>query len=136
MRLVVVCSSISLIFPKLYAQYENYYDHKYYSEHDSLTWKLDYEKSSDFDDVSGHWHVEDHPSKAGASRVFYACDIKLAGKVPTPIFNYISKAALKQATSWVKKESESNPTAEMPAHFAAREEAPVETKKRKWAFNQ
>jgi hypothetical protein len=33
-------------------------------------------------------------------------DIKMKGVVPGPIMNYISKAALKQATSWVKKESE------------------------------
>jgi hypothetical protein len=28
-----------------------------------VTWKLDYDKTSDFDDVSGHWHVEEHPKK-------------------------------------------------------------------------
>jgi hypothetical protein len=74
-----------------------------------LTWKLDYERTSDFDDVSGHWHVE--PLATGASRVFYACDIKMNGHVPAPILNTISKSALKQATAWVKKESEKNPTA-------------------------
>jgi len=87
-------------------QYESYYDHTYYPKKDSMTWKLDYEKTSDFDDVSGHWHVEDHPSTPGKTRVFYACDIKLMGSVPGPILNYISKSALKQATGWVKKESE------------------------------
>lgn len=67
---------------------------------------MDYEKTSDFDDVSGHWHVEEHPSAPGTTRVFYACDIKLHAGVPGPILNYISKSALKQATGWVKKESE------------------------------
>merc|ERR1719261_2186172 len=52
--------------------YENYYDHSYYADNDSLTWKLDYDKTSDFDDVAGHWHVEEHPSKPNTSRVFYA----------------------------------------------------------------
>jgi hypothetical protein len=71
-----------------------------------MTWTLDYAKSSDFDDVSGHWHLQDAgPNK---TRVFYACDIKLRGAVPGPILNYISKAALKQATSWVKAKSEAN----------------------------
>jgi hypothetical protein len=88
-------------------QYESYYDHSYYSDRSSLTWRLDYDRTSDFQDVSGHWHVEPHPTLPRASRVFYACDIKLQGSVPGPILNYISKAALKQATGWVKKESES-----------------------------
>jgi hypothetical protein len=47
----------------LFSQYENYYNHKYTPEKDSVTWKLDYDKLSDFDDVSGHWHVEEHPKK-------------------------------------------------------------------------
>jgi hypothetical protein len=80
----------------------------YHREQSSLTWKLDYDRTSDFQDVSGHWHVEPHPKLPSASRVFYACDIKLQGSVPGPILNYISKAALKQATGWVKKESESD----------------------------
>jgi hypothetical protein len=43
--------------------YTNYYDHTYVPEKDSMIWSLDYEKSSDFDDVAGHWHLEDHPKK-------------------------------------------------------------------------
>jgi hypothetical protein len=62
------------------------------------------------DDVSGHWHVTEHPNKGPShSRVYYACDIIMKGRVPKPIFNYISQAALKQATSWVKRESEAHP---------------------------
>jgi hypothetical protein len=82
-----------------------------------MTWTLDYEKSSDFDDVSGHWHVTPHPSKPECTRVFYACDIKMAGAVPKPIINFIGKVALKQATSWVKKESEENPMGPLPKAF-------------------
>jgi hypothetical protein len=67
---------------------------------------LDYEKTSDFDDVSGHWHLEAHPEKPDCTRVFYACDIKLRGAVPKPVVNYLSKSALLTATGWVKKESE------------------------------
>ena len=82
-----------------------------------MTWTLDYEKTSDFDDVSGHWHVAPHPSKPDCTRVFYACDIKMAGSVPKPIINFIGKVALKQATSWVKKESEGNPKMGLPKPF-------------------
>ena len=90
-------------------QYESYYDHTFFPEKSSLTWSLDYDKTSDIDDVAGHWHVTSHPVKGNTcSRVYYACDIQMKGHVPKPIFNYISKAALKQATSWVKRESEAN----------------------------
>lgn len=43
--------------------YTNHYDHTYVPEKDSMVWSLDYEKFSDFDDVAGHWHLEDHPTK-------------------------------------------------------------------------
>jgi len=32
--------------------------------------------------------------------------------------NFLQKTALKQATGWVKKESESNPEADIPAQFS------------------
>ena len=98
-------------------QYESYYDHKYHPRESSMTWRLDYEKTSDFDDVSGHWHVEDHPTNPNACRVFYACDVKMKSAVPGPILNYLSKAALKQATGWVKKEAEKKPDARPSAEY-------------------
>lgn len=88
---------------------EAYYDHVYDARRDSMTWRLDYDKTSDFDDVSGHWHLETIRDKAGGTdktRVYYAADVKMKGAVPTPVMNYIGKAALKQATGWVKRESE------------------------------
>eukprot|EP00980_Cylindrotheca_fusiformis_P004682 scaffold992_cov116-Cylindrotheca_fusiformis.AAC.17 len=86
--------------------YTSFYDHTYFKDKDSMTWTLDYEKTSDFDDVSGHWHLEEHPEKPGCTRVFYACDVMLKGAVPKPIVNYLSNSALRTATGWVKKESE------------------------------
>lgn len=97
--------------------YENYYNHCFSPTADSVTWSLDYEKSSDFDDVAGHWHVEEHPSKPGCSRVFYACDLKVKNPLPKPIMSFLQKTALKQATAWVKKESEKNPCALIPKKF-------------------
>ena len=85
---------------------------------DSVTWTLDYDKLSDFDDVAGHWHLEDHPTKPGCTRVFYACDIKFKRAVPGPVMKFLTKSALKQATSWVKRESESKPQACIPKEFA------------------
>lgn len=98
--------------------YEYYCDHTYFPKEDSITWSLDYDKLSDFDDVAGHWHVEDHPLKKGCSRVFYACDIKFRSAVPGPVMNILTKVALKSATAWVKRESESLPNAGIPSDFA------------------
>ena len=103
--------------PSAHDQYEYYCDHTYSPGCDSVTWSLDYDKLSDFDDVAGHWHVEEHPSKPGCSRVFYACDVKFKGAVPGPVMSFISKSALKQATSWVKRESEGSPESLIPAQF-------------------
>lgn len=66
--------------------------------------------------------MEDHPVKEGTSRVFYACDIKMKGSIPKPILNYISKAALKQATGWVKRESEEHPEAAAPKQYVDEEQ--------------
>lgn len=101
-------------------KYENYYDHHYTPSANSLTWELDYEKTSDFDDVSGHWHVEDHPSKPNSTRVFYACDVAFKTSLPGPVMNFVSKSALKQATAWVKRESEGNTNALIPEEFRTR----------------
>ena len=102
-----------------HTQYTSFYDHSYHPRQDSVTWKLDYDKTSDFVDVSGHWHLEDHPTKPDCTRVFYACDIKLMGGVPKPVVNFLSKSALKTATGWVKKESEKAPQGKIPSQLSS-----------------
>lgn len=84
--------------------YTCYYSHRLHRPLSSLTWSLDYSKYSDFDDVQGHWHL--HPTSEKTTRVFYAADLKLRGKVPGPVMNFLGKKALKEATGWVKRESE------------------------------
>lgn len=79
-----------------------------------MVWTLDYDKTSDFYDVSGHWHLEEHPDDPNWTRVFYACDILLKGTVPKPVLNYLSQSALRTATGWVKKESEKSSGATEP----------------------
>lgn len=64
-------------------------------------------------------HDVSYGATQGCTRVFYACDIKLSSPVPGPVLNFISKSALKQATAWVKKESELDPTATIPSEYAA-----------------
>ena len=100
----------------------------YYPEDNSMTWRLDYNKQSDFDDIVGIWHVEENPNDRevcssicnkqcswvnlcphfytqGICRVFYCCDISL--KIPAPAFivDKITKSNLKQALSWIKREA-------------------------------
>jgi len=98
-------------------KYEYYCDHTYHPDQNSVVWTLDYEKTSDFDDVAGHWHLQDHPKKPGCTRVFYACDIKFKTALPGPVLSFLTKKALKQATSWVKRESEASPDSPIPSQF-------------------
>jgi len=96
-------------------KFECFYDHTFVPDKDSLVWSLDYDKTSDFDDVAGHWHLEDHPTKKGCTRVFYGCDLKLRSAVPGPVMDILTKKALRDATAWVKKESEAGDPAAIPS---------------------
>lgn len=107
-------------------QFTSYYDHIYSVKDDSMVWTLDYDKTSDFDDVSGHWHLEEHPEDPNWTRVFYACDIQLKGAVPKPVLNYLSQSALRTATGWVKKEAEKTSGAASPEAEPAASEPDIE----------
>lgn len=77
------------------------------------TWTLDYNRESDLDDSVGFWRVtpvEGDPSK---SIVEYSVDVKIKGWVPDFIREMLVDKGLKQATSWVKVQSEKK-------HLAAR----------------
>jgi hypothetical protein len=102
-RLIYVHDS----FEQTTVQYKLYYDHTFYPQKDSMTWTLDYSRKSDMDDVSGQWHVEERDN-GSKTRVFCACDVLLREFVPVSIMSSISRAALKLATGWVKKQSELN----------------------------
>jgi hypothetical protein len=84
---------------------------------------LDYDKTSDFEDVAGHWHVEPAISRNGhtaRSRVYYACNVHMKWAVPSPLLNSINKSALRQATEWVKKASEAHPDLTVPAMYGGK----------------
>lgn len=74
--------------------------------YNTFTWTLDYSRNSDFDDNVGHWQVMKHPSKVGWTRVLYSCQVRMFSWVPGIVINFLTKTALVEATSWVKKESE------------------------------
>lgn len=75
-------------------------------KYNTLTWTLDYQYNSDFDDNCGHWQVMPHPSKRGWTRVLYSCKIKLFPWIPEFIIKFLTSKALVESTGWVKKEAE------------------------------
>lgn len=83
------------------------YEPAYYT----VTWTLDYQYHSDFDDTTGHWQVMPHPSKSGWTRILYSTEVKLPPWVPEFVINMLTNSALLESTAWVKKESEKNDVA-------------------------
>lgn len=80
-----------------------YIEHTYDPQMGCMTFCLDYDKRSDLDDSVGYWFVQ--PDGQRSCRVFYSCECKLRGWVPPPVYNLLTKEALKKATVWVSEES-------------------------------
>lgn len=70
------------------------------------TWTLDYTRESDLDDNVGFWRVSPVDGHPDQSIVEYSVDIKLRGWVPAFVRELLVDKGLKQATSWVKLQSE------------------------------
>jgi ribosome-associated toxin RatA of RatAB toxin-antitoxin module len=70
------------------------------------TWTLDYTRNSDLDDSVGFWRVNPVEGKPDESIVEYSVDIAIKGWVPGFIREMLVDKGLKQATSWVKVQSE------------------------------
>lgn len=87
-------------------KYEYFLVNTWWPDHDTLTWVMDYERYSDFDDCVGAWYVEAHPDKEGWSRAWFSSDLKLRAKIPSFLMSFIKKQGLKDATSWVQEQSE------------------------------
>jgi hypothetical protein len=87
-------------------KYEYFLINIFWPDHDMLTWTLDYDRESDFDDCVGAWLVEEHPDRAGWSRAWFSSDLKLNAPIPGFLMKFIKKQGIKDATSWVKEQSE------------------------------
>lgn len=70
------------------------------------TWTLDYNKESDLDDSVGFWRVTPQENDPSKSIVEYSVDVKIKGWVPDFIREMLVDKGLKQATTWVKVQSE------------------------------
>lgn len=86
--------------------YEYFLKNTWWPDHAMMTWVMDYDRYSDFDDCVGAWSVEPHPTKEGWSRAWFSSDLKLRAKIPGFLMKFIKKQGLKDATSWVKEQSE------------------------------
>lgn len=86
--------------------YDYYLKNSWWPEQNLMTWVQDYNRYSDFDDCVGAWYVEPHPYKMGWSRAWFSNDIKLRVKIPEFLMDFVKKQGLRDATSWVRKESE------------------------------
>lgn len=74
--------------------------------HNSLTWTLDYNKESDFDESCGYWFIIPHPDDEMKTRLYYSVKVGMFDWVPSFVVDFMSKKALTDATAWVKKYSE------------------------------
>lgn len=91
---------------------EYFVRHVYAPHANALVWTLDYERTSDLDDVHGIWRVVPHPTKRGWSRVEYSADLRLKLGVPGFILDTLTRKALREACAWLKTESEKQYAAE------------------------
>jgi hypothetical protein len=85
---------------------EYFIDHTYRPDQGFMTWTLDYSRKSDLDDSVGYWFVEPHPATDGWTRLYYSVDVRMKGRVPKFVQDLVTKKGLKEATAWVKRESE------------------------------
>mmetsp|Transcript_62804 Transcript_62804/g.99603 ORF Transcript_62804/g.99603 Transcript_62804/m.99603 type:complete len:299 (-) Transcript_62804:43-939(-) len=83
-----------------------YIDHTYEPSKSSITWTLDDGYKNSFKEVQGHWHVAPHPENASKARVFYEISTVLPGWFPKWLGKKLTRSAVGDATSWVKRESE------------------------------
>jgi ribosome-associated toxin RatA of RatAB toxin-antitoxin module len=79
-------------FPMLKLQF--FVKHLYDPKKNSLTWTLDYDKKSDFDDSAGYWYVAKHPDRPDHTRLFYSVEVSMFPWVPDFVMDFMSKQAL------------------------------------------
>ena len=87
-------------------RYEYFVRHVFRPEEGYVTWTLDYSRQSDLDDSVGYWFVTPHPTKPGWSRLFYSIEMRTRGWMPGFLRSLLAGRGLRDATGWVKRESE------------------------------
>jgi len=87
----------------LHMHFTYFVTHIYDPAQRCMVFHLDYDRRSDLDDTVGYWYVD--PKGRSSCRVFYSCECKLRGWVPGPVYNMMTKEAVKKATTWVEREA-------------------------------
>jgi len=87
----------------LHMRFKYFITHTYDPAQRCMVFHLDYDRRSDIDDSVGYWFVD--PRGRSKCRVFYSCECKLRGWVPGPVYNMLTKEAVKKATQWVEREA-------------------------------
>ena len=87
----------------LHMKFKYYVTHVFDPKLNCMVFALDTDRRSDLDDTVGYWFVD--PKGRNKCRVFYSCECKLRGWVPGPVYNLLTKEAVKKATTWVEREA-------------------------------
>jgi len=85
----------------MHMKFKYFVKHVFNPASNCMTFTLDYSRRSDLDDTVGFWYVL--PTGRTKCRVFYSCECKLRGWVPGPVYDLLTKEALKKATVWVSQ---------------------------------
>ena len=70
-----------------------------------MAWTLDYNRKSDVNDLVGYWRVEPVEGMEGTTKLEHSNTVMIKG-VPGFLVNYMTRDALSEGTSWVKREAE------------------------------
>ncbi len=70
-----------------------------------MAWTLDYDRKSDVNDLVGYWRVEPVAELPGMTKLEHSNTVMIKG-VPGFLVNYMTRDALSEGTSWVKREAE------------------------------
>mmetsp|Transcript_25208 Transcript_25208/g.81519 ORF Transcript_25208/g.81519 Transcript_25208/m.81519 type:complete len:277 (-) Transcript_25208:1757-2587(-) len=97
---------VHMILDAFVKEFNCYYDHTYRPDESALTWTLDPDKKSDFNDVQGQWCVDKHPTKPNWSRVWYSADIALPPWLPKFVVVNLCKTSGVKALDFAKQAAE------------------------------
>ena len=78
----------------LHMRFKYYVKHTFDPAQRCMVFHLDYDRRSDLDDTVGYWYVD--PRGRAVCRVYYSCECKLRGWVPGPVYNMLTKEAVKK----------------------------------------
>ena len=86
--------------------YTYYAKHTFSTDNGWVTWRLDYDHASDFDDSVGFWRVAPVPGDPAQSDVTYSAELLLKQRVPGFIKRRVARKGLEQTADWVRQQAQ------------------------------